>query len=186
MKKMFLSILLIPLLLCGCNKKQQQEEVVPEQKQYINVALSEVSLHEEEQYQIEVEILQKGTIVFYTSNDNNIASVDNNGLIQGVKAGETTISIRGGKDSYTLFVTVLPYQTKDSLQIVLLKNEFTLQVNDEYELPLTVKYGNTVIENPTLSYVYETEDIVTISSLTVSAKKAGTTQCVVTATYNEE
>lgn len=185
MKKLLLLALLFPFILVGCDKKE--EEPQPEVKEpYINVSVTEVTLEEEQQYQIVTEILKKGTIVFYSSNNDEIATVTDDGLVTAVKAGETTINIRGGKDSYSLFVTVLPYQAHDSLQIVLEKEEFTLAVNDKYNLPLTVKYGNEIILNPALTYTYETQGIVSIEGIEVTAKAVGTTKCVVTATYNEE
>lgn len=181
MKKL-LFLLLIPFVLGGCNKKEKVEE----KEQYINVAVNEISLEEEEQYQIQTEIIKKGTIVFYSSNNEDVAIVSDSGLVTAIKEGEATINIRGGKDTYSLFVTVSPYQAHDSLQIVLDKETFTLAVNDEYVLPLTVKHGNDVINNPTLSYTYEKEGIISISDFTMTALAVGETKCVVTATYNQE
>ena len=187
MKKLLLFALLFPFILVGCNEKKEEEPPQPEEKEsYINVAVTEVTLEEEEQYQIVTEILKKGTIVFYSSNNDEIATVTDDGLVTALKAGETTINIRGGKDSYSLFVTVLPYQAHDSLQIVLEKEEFTLAVNDKYNLPLTVKYGNEVFSSATLSYTYEVQGIVSIEGIEVTAKAVGKTKCVVTATYEEE
>ena len=81
---------------------------------------------------------------------------------------------------------VTPYQAHDSLQIVLTKESFTLEVGDEYALPLTVKMGNEIIDYPTLSYAFSDNTIVSIQGTMVTALKAGTTSCVVTASYQEQ
>ena len=183
MKKLLLSLLLIPFLL-GCKSNSKKSDAPTDQ--YINVSVNEVSIMEEETYQIETEIIKKGTIVFYSSADDAIASVSDTGLITGIKAGETSITVRGGKDSYVVFVEVTPYQAHDSLQIVLTKESFTLEVGDEYALPLTVKMGNEIIDYPTLSYAFSDNTIVSIEGTMVTALKAGTTSCVVTASYQEQ
>ena len=84
-----------------------------------------------------------------------------------------------------MFVTVLKETSKSSLSIDMPKDEFTLKVDDEYELPLTVKYGLEAVKEPRLSYEYEVEEIVSITNLTVTALNAGTTKVVVTASYDD-
>ena len=61
-----------------------------------------------------------------------------------------------------------------------------IEVNDEYILPLTVKYGNEIIENPSLSYTYENEGVVSIVGNVVTGLKEGETRCVVTASYEQK
>ena len=185
MKKLLLTILLIPCLLGGCNKKNNQsgEEQTPE-VHYIDVSVTEVSLIEGEKYQIPIEILKK-TIVICQSNNESVATVTHEGLITAVARGETTITVTGGKDRFIIFVTVTPDVATNSLQIVMVKDSFTIQVGDEYALPLTVKYGNEVVANPNLSYTYETENVVSITGLIATGLSVGTTKCVATASYNE-
>lgn len=177
----------MPLLLVGCNQNNQSSggsETVTDQ--YINVPITEVSLMEEKTYQIETQIIKAETLVFYSSNNEEIASVTDNGLVTANKVGETTINVRGGRDSYIVFITVTPYQAEASLQIILEKDTFTLEKDDEYILPLTVKLGNEIIDNPHLSYTYEVDGIVSIIGTTVTATMVGTTKCVATATYENK
>lgn len=183
MKKLLLLAFIIPFILGGCNGSQNNPK---ESEQYINVPVNQITLEEEQQYQIETEIIKKGTIVFYSSNNEEVASVNDDGLITAKQAGEATINIRGGRDIYSVFVTVIPYQAHDSLQIVLEKESFTIEVEDKFLLPLTVKHGNDVIENPSLTYTYQNKDIISISDLVVTGLSVGTTKCIVTASYNQE
>lgn len=182
MKRFFLAISLIPFLLSGCGGSSDSSEPVVEHS--INVPINDVSLVEGSQFEIPIEIIKK-TIVICKSNNEEIVTVSRDGVITALKEGETTISVSGGQDHFIVFVTVLPDTAKSSLQIVMPKNEFTLEIGDEYVLPLTVKYGNEVVNNPLLSYTYEVENIVSISSLIMTAKNEGTTKCVVTASLDE-
>ena len=102
MKKLLLSLLLIPFLLVGCKSSGKKSDTKTDQ--YINVVVNEVSIMEEDTYQIQTEIIKKGTIVFYSSADESIASVTDAGLITALSAGETTVTVRGGKDSFVIFV----------------------------------------------------------------------------------
>ena len=191
MKKILLSMLLFPLILGGCslfkkksNEQPQEEEQVVVEDRYIDVSATELSLEVGEEYQIVITQLKK-TIVLCQSNDESIAKITKEGLVTAVSPGETTLSISGGKDRYIIFVTVLPPEAKDSLQIVMVKTSFTISLDDEYALPFTVKLGNEIVNNPTFSYAYEVEGIVSIIGLNVTPLSVGTTKCVVTATYNE-
>ena len=200
MKKKFFAILVFPLLLSGCsfdffglfkkknnnqNEGSDSGEVTPQQEDhYISVTESEISMEVGLEYQINIVELKKTIIICQSSNE-NVASVTQSGLVTAKAPGEATISISGGKDRFNVFVTVLPPEAKDSLQIVMVKESFTIALGDEYTLPFTVKLGSQVIENASLSYEYETEGIVSISGLDVTALSVGTTKCVVTASYNE-
>ena len=185
MRKVLLPLLAIPFILLGCNKNSGGSPS-PRPEQYINVEVSQITLEVEETYQISTEVLVPNTIVFYSSNNKNVATVTDDGLVTAVAAGETSINIRGGRDYYSLFVTVTPYQAKNSLQITLSKRSFTLSVGDEFVLPLQVKYGNDLVNNCTISYLYENNNVVSISNLVMSALATGTTRVVATATYNNQ
>ena len=180
MKRFLLTAFLIPFLLGGCSN---QGGVTPEEH-YINVPVDEVSLCEGEEFEIHVEII-KSTIVTYRSNNEEIATVSRSGVITGVKEGETTVNITGGTDHFLVFVTVLPNTAKDTIQIVMVKTSFNVVVDDVLVLPIVVKYGNEVVDNPTLSYEYEHEGIVTISDLTLTAESVGSTKVLVSVTYND-
>ena len=190
MKKIFLSLMLVPLMLGGCNwfnknkNNEPEEEEVTEEEQYISVAETELSLEIGEQYQLQITQIKK-TIILCQSNNDEVATVSRDGLVTAIAPGETTISVTGGKDRYVIFVNVLPPEAKDSLQIVMVKTSFTIALGDDYVLPFIVKLGNEVVESATLTYTYETSGIVSIAGLNVTTQSAGTTKCVVTASYNE-
>ena len=184
-KKLLLTLLILPFLLgCKSNNKNTSSSVPSEQ--YINVDVNEVTLMEDDTYQINTSIIKSGTIVFYSSADDTVASVSDTGLITALKEGQTNVTVRGGKDTFNIFVTVLPFQAKDSLQIVMEKDSFTLAKGDEYVLPLQVKMGNQVINDANMLFTIENEDMVSINGLTVTALKEGETKCLVTASYQQQ
>ena len=183
MKKRLLALLLIPFLL-GCKNKGNSS--VPHSEQYINVPVEELTLMEDDTYQIETEIIKAGTIVFYSSMNEEIVTVNDSGLVTALHAGTTDIVVRGGKDTFNIYVEVLPFQAKDSLQIVLDKDSFTLGVGEDYLLPLKVMVGNTVINDAELTFGVSDPAIASISGLTVTALSAGTTKCLATAKYGQE
>ena len=187
MRKVLLPLLAIPFILLGCNNNQGGgHKPAPTPEQYINVEVNQITLEVEETYQINTEILVENTIVFYSSNNKSVATVTEDGLVTAVAAGETSINIRGGKDYYSVFVTVTPYQAKDVIQITLTKRSYTLSVDDEFILPLQVKFGNDVISDYSISYLFENNNIVSISNLVMRALAVGTTKVVATATYNNQ
>ena len=181
MKKLFLTLLFIPALLTGCGGNSTPTPVA---EHCINVGINEVTLYEGDDFQIPIEVI-KPAIIICRSNNEEIATVNHEGLINAISEGETSISISGGADRYLIFVTVLKETSKSSLSIDMPKKEFTLEVGDEYELPLKVKYGLEEIKEPRLSYEYEVEDIISIANLTISTLNVGYTKVVVTASYDD-
>ena len=183
MKKRLLMLLLVPFLL-GC-KNSKSSSIAPTE-QYINVPVEELTLMEDDTYQIETEIIKAGTIVFYSSMNEEVVTVSDSGLVTALHAGSTDIVVRGGKDTFNIFVEVTQYQAKDSLQIVLNKESFTLAVGDDFELPLQVMVGNEVINDAELTFSISDPAIASISGLTVTALSVGTTKCLATAKYGQQ
>lgn len=186
MKKLLVALFTLPFILLGCNKQGGGHKPTPTPEQYINVAVSQVTLEELETYQIETEVLVENTIVFYSSNNSDVATVTEEGLVTAVALGETSINVRGGRDYFSVFITVTTYQAKDSLQVTISKKNFALEVNDTFVLPLAVKYGNFVVNNYEISYLYENNGIVSIENNIMTALSVGTTKVVATTTYNDQ
>ena len=181
MKKVLLAILLFPFLLVGCKNSSGGDSG---NQHSINVPINEVSILEGEQYTVPVEVIKR-TIIVYRSNNEEIVTISRDGVITAIKEGETTVTISGGGDNFIVFVTVMAKSAEDSLQIVMPKYDFTMKKDDKFTLPLTVKYGNEVVDNPTMSYVYENEGVVSITGLEVTANAVGETTCLATATWGE-
>lgn len=185
MKRLLPLLLILPSCLVGCNNVDS-ETTVTSHEDYINVSTREVSVMEGKTFQIEVEILKPRTIVFYSSSDTSVATVDENGLITGIKEGQTTITVRGGRDSIAIDVVVTPYQAEEVLQITLVKTSFTLQVGDVFTLPFVVRKGNAIIEDASFSYEVGNPSIVSFAGKEATALSVGTSKCVATASKDGE
>lgn len=85
MKKLFYGfILFLAIFLVGCN----EEEIKPE----LDVALKEVSLIVNQEYKIKPIINTKDLVIFNSENE-EIASVDDNGLVTAISGGEVNINV---------------------------------------------------------------------------------------------
>lgn len=91
----------------------------------------------------------------YTSSNNSIATVDNDGTISGISKGQTTISVKIGNISQTISVDVLPAGDK----VFFLKSEINsetpadtiiIESNGKYGF---VDAGNTTVANKFLKYL---------------------------------
>lgn len=185
MKKQLILCALFSFLLIGCQNNNQKSQTSVEQ--VINLDVASISIHEEETYQLNVEIIKKGTIIFYSSADENVATVDDDGLVTGIAKGETTVTVRGGNNTFYISVEVLPYEAAAALEINMEKDTYTLAKDDEYVLPITVSYGNQdVTSEVTFSYEIENTNVVSFNGLVATALNAGTSKCVVTATYLQQ
>ena len=65
---------------------------------------------------IKATVKPAGTKVTYTSSDANIATVDEKGVVTGVKAGDVTITAKAGATTKTVKMTVKNYVLKDVKQ----------------------------------------------------------------------
>ena len=182
MKRLIPLLLLLPSFVAGCSSPNETSSSQVSTDAYINVAIDSLTVMEEGTAKIDVEIIKQGTYVFFSSADSDIATVDDEGIVTGVKEGTTTITIRGGRDTFIVYVTVTPYQARESLQITLTKKSFTLENGDSFVLPLKVKLGGEEVEAE-LSYEIENPAVVAIFSTTVTALSVGSTKVVASATY---
>ena len=170
-----------PFLLMGCNKKKV-DPVIPDS--FINVDVNEIVLQEEDTYQVDVEVLKEGTIVFYSSSNSDVVSVSDDGLITANSVGEAYVTIRGGRDSFSIGVSVTSYQAKDTLQIELSQDNFNLSFTDIYNLPMAIKYGSEVINNATITYQVENESVCRVVNGAIYATGRGTSRVIINASYN--
>ena len=90
-------------------------------------AASEVAVGATEQ--ITATVKPASTKVTYTSSDKEIATVDAKGVVTGVKAGDATITIKAGKTTKTVKMTVKDYVLKDVKQATTTKLTATVAGN---------------------------------------------------------
>ena len=116
--------------------------------------------------QIKATVKPAGTKVTYTSSDETIATVDANGVVTGVKAGDVTITANAGKTTKTVKMAVKDVILKDVKQTTTTKLVATIAGNTA-----NVKVSDIVITN--------TYSKATVAVKSVSVDKADKTQVTV-------
>lgn len=95
--KKFLTVCIFALLLISCEKEKNAPIVVEE----IKLTNSEISIVIGEEHKLDFQILPENAVdktVTFSSSDENIASISNEGVITAKAKGETTITIRSSND----------------------------------------------------------------------------------------
>lgn len=139
----------------------------------INANKHDILLNYNEEYQLEWEVKPSlaDQNVYFESNDESIASVNEQGLITAHKYGETIIKIISSSNNgvYTNIHISVKGTLAESLEI----NEKVVNINlgEEYQ----IKFNILPIEAyQGLEYIYDSKDAIEINDNTLIAKKAGT------------
>jgi uncharacterized protein YjdB len=112
----------------------------------------------------------------YSSGNKNIATVSEKGVVKGVKAGNTTITVMNNGVKKSFAVTVKNPSLSVTTKTLKLKNSFTLKINGQVG---------------TAKFAYSKNGIVSVRKINgktnqykVTAKKKGTTTITVTTNGN--
>lgn len=117
--------------------------------------------------------------VTYISSDPNIASVDSNGQVKGLKEGKATITVRVNRSNNISANMVVNVKNKSSISVELNKTAVTILENDTDTLIATVKPSNA--SNKTVTYTSSDPNIATVDqSGVIKAISKGTTTITVT------
>ena len=174
-----LPLFIIPLTIVGCSKNK-------EEKTYVSLSETSITLSEDQTFQLTVSIDDslKNYLVFWSIRDEAIASV-NDGLITAKQVGSTICSVQVGKYTADCAVNVTSFAPVETLDISLPKDNYSLNVGDNYELPLEVTYGNQIITDYQLYADISDSSVASFANKTITALSSGTTTMLLTATYQE-
>jgi hypothetical protein len=152
MKSTFFAFALIGILLTSCSKKNN--EAAPAYK----IDTENVSVHFDEKHQFtvtqgNVEINAKS--ITWSSSDQSVATIDENGLLSGKKIGTVTLTASSaGKFSFKSTVTVIPYSTlcqepyfEDGASITTTKNKEKRSLAGETATSLLFLGENAKVRN---------------------------------------
>ena len=174
LKKIVISILSV-ILICsvslfvGCNKSEsgsQSESSIPESgelynpsedngKQTLSIdSAREVELGE--RLKLTVHSTNIDVDLIWSSSDESVATVDENGEITTLSAGQTVITVRAGSLSSSCTLTVC--QTSIAPVLFLDIDDVTVGVNSKYTVNVTsVKWNNQEVRVENLNWAYKNE-----------------------------
>ena len=120
-------------------------------------------------------------LVTYSSTNNNIATVSNDGTIMAVSQGTTTIIATSVDGDYKAECTVNVIQPVESITL----SEHTATLNVGEVLNLNVSINPTNADNKKVKWVSSNEEIAKVEEGKVTAIKAGTATIIATSEDNE-
>lgn len=118
----------------------------------------------------------------WTSSNAAVATVTNTGLVKGVKAGTSTITVKtvNGKTASCQVTVTAPAPVKVAVKSVgLNKTKLTLGVKETFKLTATVKPSNAT--NKKVTWKTSKKSVVTVKNGKITAKKKGTATITATA-----
>ena len=183
-------LLALSTMLFGCNKTSKNNsnnnnnQVI---QNAITLNATTISLSEEKTCQLEATVdpsLEK-YLLFWSSEDERVATVDDNGLVTAVKVGYTIIVAQVGKYFARCAVEVTNYVPMDSLSVSFERTTFILNVNDTYELNPVVKLGNQVIDGYTVTSLISDTNVISYANNVITALQAGNADILLTYSYLE-
>ena len=149
----------------------------------VKITNTEKSINIGKKLQITYSIIPSNStnkIVSFSSSNNNIATIDNDGIISAIKEGEFTITITTNDGNFTDNITLSVINNIIEIQSMSLDNSsLNLFVNDTKQLNLTYTPENTTQKSVTWN---SSNDLVATVSKTGLVTAVGTGECIITAT----
>lgn len=188
MKRLF-CLLAFATMLFGCNKASKNNSnnnnnVI---QNAITLNATTISISEEKTFQLEatVDPTLERYLLFWSSEDERVATVSDNGLVTAIKTGYTIIVAQVGKYFARCAVEVTNYVPLDSLSVSFERTTFNLNVDDTYELTPVVKLGSEVIEQYTVTSLISDDEVISYSNGVITALSAGNADILLTYSYLE-
>lgn len=190
--KKLLFLLAIAPSLFGCKTNKNNEQTPEEQheentQQMLVLNTNSIKISEEKTYKLEATVdssLQK-YLLFWSIENEGVATVDNAGLVTGVKTGYTICTAQCGKYQVRCVVEVTPYVPNEYLSVSFEKTSYTLNVNDTYTLNPIVKLGNERISNYSSSAEISDSNIISYSNNVITALAIGESDILITYSFEE-
>lgn len=174
MKKLYLLIIISSLVLIGCTKKVESVTISPEE--------IELNADNHETYQLKAVVDPKSATkqLTWTSSNEFVATVNDNGIVQSKDIGECTITAQAGDKS--AICRVMVYDATTTLQsIEFADKNLTVNVGQTKKLDYSLKPS---FLNPKLTWTSSDNSIVKVSETgTITAVAEGT--ATITASYKD-
>ena len=106
--------------------------------------------------------------IIWSSSDNNIATVDNDGIVTGINIGNVTITAKNGNNSSSILVTITPIGISS---IKLNKKSTTLVIDGSETIIATITPSNAT--DKTITWTSSDNNIATVDNGTIVGKNVG-------------
>ena len=132
----------------------------------ISLKDSNVSIYKDNSYKIEYSILPNGSkyeSVEVKSNDTGIATIDNNGVIKGIKAGNTNVVIKVTCSDGSVLEQKVKVVVKERVNArsITINGTYNLDFNEPAKLKYTIYPSNAEIKS--ISFKSSNTDVLTVS-----------------------
>lgn len=159
-------------------------EVPPVQIEKIELSLDHTILQKGESKQLQVTISPaeaSGHKVIYTSSNPSVATVDNEGKIQAIRSGTTTITVKAEENKVQSQITITVYSKVTGISLD--QNEIYMQVGDTFQINGSIEPEDA--NDPTILYESSNTEVATIQeSGIITAKQIGETTLLAIANEN--
>ena len=192
MKKL-LNVLIVMLLgvccftACGGGEMQESSSSSSEVKQEstIEIVNNEITFQVGESPQLEVVTSKPNVYVFWSARDTHVATISDNGVVTAIAEGQTICYAEFGGKSAMCLVKVVPKGVEPVLSISAsyAGNSVTIYKGETLPMSITVKLGDTVVEDAQVEYAVASE-IASVTDGILSADGVGETTITATVEYN--
>lgn len=174
---LFTLIGFLPLLLTGCNNTNQPSEPTTGGSKIV-LSSASVELVVGENYHLTIAYMDvdRSLPTTYVSNNENVVTVTDNGVVTGVSAGSASVLVTKGEASATCtfnvsYASQIPLITVNGIQ----NNSLELDVTSEFTFDIGVNFGGISydISNPTLTIEEGGTGKATIEGTTIKPSQEG-------------
>ena len=184
-RKKFLSLLLSAVVAIGfsfgsvsCKDEEDSSSVQESVEMYFEKTDVQITLEEI----VTLHVLN-GQGVVWSSTEETVATVEQNGTVTPHAVGETIIKATKGKEIAMCRIEVVAARAKSVLSLTLNKQSITLFEGDSFSISAIVKNGSETV-NGTLSWSSADAEVATVAQTgVITALKAGKTNVTVSLEY---
>ena len=172
---------------CGGGSEQESSSSSSEVKQESTIEFvnNEITLQVGESLQLEVVTSKPNVYIFWSLRDTHVATISDGGVVTAIAEGQTICYAEFAGKSAMCLVKVVPKGVEPVLSISApyAENAVTIYKGETLQMAITVKLGDTVVEDAQVEYAVASE-IASVTDGILSADGVGETTITATVAYN--
>ena len=174
----FLMVLLCALSFAACNKDDTEREEINSNEKPLTVAVKEYDLIVGDETIVSVDYVTKeGKVLSFSSADETVAKVSENGTISAIGIGETTVTVKYGEETVSVSVKV---GLGDLVPTLVLKHvsqgAFTMAVGDKLEISPVISFNGKEFLPDEISFSQTNASVADITNGVIEPKTKGNTE----------